>query len=491
MGRTLTNNFQLQYGIEATPGDIPTSGWKLLEPNAITTFGSTITTVERSPIDKFKQRRKGAITDLDSAVEFDADMTIEHFNDFIEAFVFSNFVGPVAVTATAASATGNVYTVEDTGTALPENTLVYVRGFVNAANNGLKEVAAGATTTTVPVEETLIDETAPANALLENTGFRFAVGDLDVDINGNLTSTAKDFTELGLTAGQSIWVGGDAAINRFTNDDNKGFCRVIAIAANLLTIDKRSQDFITEANTTQEVDLYFGRYVRNVPVDDADYLERSFTFEGAYVNLAFPGPGDAYEYAVGNYCNTIAWDLPLTDKATFTAAFVGLDTEPPTEVRATGADDPGIPLQSSPFNTSTDLARLRVQEVDETGLTTDFKSLTFTINNNVTPEKVLGVIGARYMNTGNFEIDMEAQLVFTNPDVVTAIRNNQTVTMDFVTRNDNGAILIDIPSMTLGGGDKEYPTNESILINITAQAFGDPVFNTSMSASKFPYAPNF
>ena len=45
---------------------------------------------------------------------------------------------------------------------------------------------------------------------------------------------------------------------------------------------------------------------------------------------------------------------------------------------------------------------------------------------------------------------------------------------------------VDIPSMTLGGGDREFPVNESVLINTTAQAFGDPVLNTSIGISIIP-----
>jgi hypothetical protein len=492
MGRTLTNNFALQYAIEASIGVLPgTPVWKILEPNAISTFGATITTVERSPISAFRQRRKGVITDLDSAVEFDADMTIEHFDDFIEGFVFSVFVGPEEMVPTATTITA--YTIP-AGIAHPEDTLVFARGFLNVENNGLKVVDTASTTTSVPIlGGGLVVETPPAtqNVTLEVTGFRFADGDLEVDVDGNLITTLKDLTELNLTPGQSIWVGGEATLNQFAVVNNKGFARVMIIETNKLTIDKTSQAFAIDPGIGKEIELYFGRFVRNVAVDDADFLERSFTFEGAYDNLAEPGPGDAYEYAKGNFCNTFGWDLPLTDKSTFTASFIGTDTEPPTETRDPEGGNGIRVVQNSPFNTSTDIARLRVQEADETGLTTDFKSITLTLNNNVSPEKVLGLIGARYMNSGNFEIDMETQLVFTDPDVIAAIRNNDRVTMDFAVRNDDGVILIDIPSMTLGGGDREFPIDESILINITGQAYGDTVLNTSIGVSKFPYAPNF
>lgn len=492
MGRTLTNNFSLQYAIEESIGVLPGSPeWKLLEPNTIGAFGSAISTVARSPISKNRQRRKGTVTDLDSSVEFDADLTLEHFIDFIEGFMFANFVGPVKTLPTAVSATA--YTVPVMAAALPQFTLVFARGFTNSENNGMKIVDVGGTTTSIPITGggmVVESPTATQNATVEVCGFQFLIGDLDVDANGNLVSTAKDFTELGLTAGQFIWVGGSLAANQFTNAENTGYARVVSIATNLLTLDKKGQTFVTEADATQLVELHFGRFIKNVGVDDGEYLEQSYQFEGAYDNLEYPGPGNAWEYAKGNFCNTLGFELPLVSKAVVGFGFVGTDTEPPTTSRASGAATPVVPVQTGAFNTSADIARLRIIEVDESGLTTDFKSLTMNINNNVSPEKVLGTLGAKFMNTGNFEIDIEAQLLFTNPAVVTAIRGNSRLTMDFSISNDDGAIMVDVPSLTLGGGGRDFPVNESILINVTAQAYGDTTFGNSLSVSMFPFVPS-
>lgn len=104
----------------------------------------------------------------------------------------------------------------------------------------------------------------------------------------------------------------------------------------------------------------------------------------------------------------------------------------------------------------------------------------------MSPEKVLGRLGAAFINTGNFEIDVEAQLVFTNAAVIEKVRDNETCTLDFILRNDDGVIAVDIPSCTLGGGDREFPVNESVLINTVAQAFGDATLGYSLGVSIFP-----
>ncbi len=490
MGRTLTNNFGLQYAKEETIGVLPASPvWKLTEPNSPNTFGATTTTVARSPISKNRQRKKGTITDLDSAVEFDCDLTMDSMIDFIESYCFSVFQGALVTAQTAV--TTSAFTVPTMSSAILENSLIVTRGAFNTVNNGLFVVDAAGTVTSVPVVGGgLTAETIAAtrNPTLEVAGFRFPSGDLEVNSDGNLITSTTDFTTLPFIVGQAIHVGGDDTDNRFALDENYSYARIVSITANLLVIDKKLTTFSTDDGTGKLVDLLFGRFVKNVLVDDADYAENSFTFEGGYKSLG-TGLVDEYEYARGNFCNNMSFEIPLTDKATITYAFVGTDTDVPTATRATNASLPLEPVQTTAFNTSSDIARLRITEFDETGLTTDFKSISLSINNDVTPEKVLGILGAKYMNAGNLEVDLESQLLFSESNVVGAIRNNDTLTLDFALRNDNGAVFVDIPSLTLGGGTKEYPVNESITISTTANAFEDETYGSSIMFSLFPYPP--
>ena len=489
MGRVKTNDISLAYAIELTPGVLPGSPvWKSLEPNDIGAFGANISTTERSPISKSRQRRKGTVTDLDSPVEFEADLTMDSFIDFIEGFAFAVANGGVVFSPTAVTATG--YTVAAGGD-LAQDTLVYARGFGIAANNGLKELAIGSTATEIKPEGGLTAETPATtlNATVEVAGFRGASGDLEIDASGDLISTVLDFTTLDITAGQAIFIGGEATVNQFATADDNGFARVTAIATNKLTLDKKATVFVADTGAAKFIDIYFGRFIRNVSVDDVDYLERYFQFEVTYPNLQDPGPGDEYEYALGNLCNSVSFRLPLTDKASVGFGFVGLDTPAPTTTRASGASAPLDAVATAAFNTSADIARLRVTEVDETGLTTDFKSLTLVLNNGATPEKVLGTLGAKYINTGNLEVDVETQLLFSNSGVAGAIRENRTVTVDFVLKNDDGGIFFDLPSVTLGGGGRSFPVNESVLIDTTARAFEDPTLGTSFGASIFPFVP--
>lgn len=497
MGRVLTNNVQLAYTVESTLGVLPGSPtWKGLEPNAVKKYGAAITHTAREPISNIRQRRKGTVTDLDSTVEVDMDLTMEHFIDFVEGFCFSAFKGTAPFVPTAVTnASPSTYTVPSGG-ALAAGTLLYARGFANAANNGFHVVGASSSGTTIKVAESLVTESSPpTNVQLEVCGVRGTAGDLKIDSSGNLTSTTLDFTTLGLFVGQAIWIGGDLAANSFFGTTNRGYARINAIAATKLTLSKRGGTYTTDdgtstgsGGTARLIDIFFGRFVRNVAANSGDYLEKSFQFELTYPNLQ-PVSGDMYEYAKGNFCNSMTFELPLTSKAVTTCNFVGTDTPSPTTTRATNASSALSVLKATAFNTSADVARLRITNTDESGLSTDFKSLKLTINNQASGEKVVSQLGSKYINVGIMDVDIEADLLFTNSAVADAVRTNLTVTMDWSVRNQDGAILIDIPAMTFNTGDRDFPVNQTVQIKTTASAFKDDTLGTSLGITVFAYAP--
>ena len=290
-------------------------------------------------------------------------------------------------------------------------------------------------------------------------------------------------------------------------NDMFGYARVVSVSADTIVFDKvvgtpaiprlRQTSMMAPA----KVDILFGEYITDVDNDHDLYVERSFQFEAAYPGLG-PGEGNTpaeraadllrYEYGRGMYAGTLALNLPLQDKATMTMNFSGTDVLSSETARGVararlgGADAALRPTRRTAYNTVTDLARLRVTGMDEEGLTTDFKSLVINIDNNVSPEAVLGVLGAKFVNFGSFDVNVEAQVVFTSPAVISAILDNDTVGMDAIIKNDNGVIIIDLPSSTLGGGNRSFPLNESVLVDFTGEPFEDAALGTSLGVSTIP-----
>jgi hypothetical protein len=520
MGRSLSNNASLSVAVEASSGVLPGSPtWYLLEPNTIGKIGADIKTVVRSPISKNRQRRKGVITDLDSSIEFEHDLTMMVPDLFLEGFVFAvaknadlrfqnvpAVSGGYTIPAATAAQAGKIQF--NSGGPI---TLVYGRGYANTANNGLRALTSDLATsgTTLPVTGS-VAETPPTNAEVEVAGIRCTAGDLALAISGTTGTLSSgnngvtggsqvNFTTLGLTAGQFIHIGGLTGTNRFgsgVGTDSYGYARIRTIAAAAITLDKMSSTLAVSDGTDDNaggtdvpVDLLFGRFIRNVAVDSAEFLTRFFQFEAAWDNLQNPGPGAEYSYSIGNLCNEWTFNLPLAEKSTVGFSFIGQDTGNPTSSRKTNAASPVQPGKISGLNTSSDILRLRVNKVDETGVTSDFKELSITFRNNITPEKVLGLIGAKYMNNGNFEVEMEGKAIFTSGEVLAAIRSNTTLSAEFFVRSEDGVMAVDMPAVTVGGGALDLPVNESINISMTLTAFQDTFFGTSVGVSLFPVAP--
>jgi hypothetical protein len=196
-----------------------------------------------------------------------------------------------------------------------------------------------------------------------------------------------------------------------------------------------------------------------------------------------------YEYSTGLYANALTISVPLSGKAELKFGFVGLFTTSPDTSRATGAANSKPPNSTEAFGTASDIARLRAEDVDESGLTTDFKSLTVSIKNNAVGEKVLGRLGAKYVNAGNLEVDVDTEVIFANPAIIDRITTNKTVGLDSILRNGDGGFVFDMPSSTISSGKRNIKTNESVTLTTKFESFGDDILGYSMSFSLFPVLP--
>ena len=455
--------------------------WLYMEPNEIGSFAATIEKVARDPITRDRQRRKGSITSVATAPQFTADMTLEMMSYFTPGFLFSVWKGlqPDSYGVTDAIATSSTYTVETGGAVLTAGTLVYADGFVNPENNGLKTVASG-TSTTIVVNETLVDETASSKVRLYAVGVRGAAGDLQIDAEQNLISTTLDFTTLGLTAGQYINIGGSLAVNQFTNATGKA--RIAVIEANKLTLEARDAAYTADPGTGKEVDILFSAFVRNVPVGDVDFLKQWYHMEATYNTDPM-----LYEYADCCVNNTLAINNALQDKAVLDLAFVGKDLLPPTDTPRDGVRSNQV--ETEPFNTSSDIMRLRVTDTDDNGVTTFFKDTNISINNNVAAEYVLGQLAAEFMNFGNFEVDIETSVLFTDATVLNAIRNNTTLGLDMSYKNGDGGFVLSLPCGTFGDGSKSFPRNQKVTVTAPFMAHRDEDRGYTMGVSLFWYLP--
>jgi len=500
MAQVRTNTVGLSHAAEdpANVGTVATPPiWVVDEPNDIGEAGQQNVFLNREPISATRQNKKGNVIDATAAVGFQTDATLYNLREYVPCFIFSKSAVTGATSLLAepvrrpTSNTATEFNVPS-GVVLPVNTLVVGRGFNAVANNGLHVVNGTPSATTIPVATTLTGgNVAPAdNSTVEVAGFRADSGDLAIAAPANgqvvLSSTTLDFETLGLTAGQQIHIGGVEATNQFASV--KGFARVVSVETNALTLDRLDEDLDgADAGAGVQVDLLFGEFFRNVAATDDDYEARSLTFEIEYPNLIAEGtPG--YEYVRGNFCNELSISHELEDKATMDLAFVGT-TAIATGTRLTGADAPRRVTQQGFFNNANQFVDIQFLNSDGEVITDCVKSLTITLGNSVTEEKCLGTLGAVSTNFGNFTVSVSMVAWFDSLRGVDAVINNETVSLSYGMRNPDGGFWLDIPSMSLGDGSKNFPRDETVTANYEGTAFEDPILGTSIGFSIFPILP--
>lgn len=393
----------------------------------------------------------------------------------------------------------------DNGISWQVGDLVFTQGLDDAANNGKLRVTAVADNVITVAEDLVTDATPAASATMTTVGFQGAAGDIDV-LQGDgagllptLNSTLLDFTTLGLIPGEWLFIGGDAVLEAFTDVNNNGFARIKTIAATVLTLDKTTSTMVDEPSTSETVQLFFGRVIKN---ESTPALIRRRTYN---MERTLGAPDDALpaavqsEYLIGTVANQITFNFATADKITADLAFISTDNEQRTA--ATGLKSGTRPTLASEdaFNTSSDFTRLKMNVIDPltgnpTALFAFLEDFTVVINNNVSPNKAISVLGAFELTAGQFNVEGSSTAYFSEVAAITAVRNNADVTLDFaVAKGPSGSksgIVVDIPLISLGDARLNVEQDEPIKLPLTQPAAADPVLDHTLMMVFFDHLPD-
>jgi len=471
----------LAYQEETSLG-VPNTGnpWIELEPNSYSDFGPQVTNVARAPIVNDRQRKKGVLTDLDASGGFSGDLTQEALPDVGQGVFYADLEPKDQTTSDEVTLT-TTYTVPSaTGSNYAAGDLIFVQGFADAANNGLKTVVSS-TATTIVVSETLVN-TSGESATIRRVGFEFASGDLDVAAPGGAyptyTAAVKDLTELGLIPGEFIFVGGDDP-TAVTGDQmqtaaNNGYKRVRAIAAGSLTIDKSEAALVTEAGSTPVRIFFASRILRNRGVA-ADIVRRSYMIERqlGYSDDTHTIP--QAEYLKGAVPSTLQVNIATADKMTFDISFMGTTVEQKASDVALYAGARPALVESEAYNSSSDVARINMAQHSTTSevptqVFSFIQDLNFTIDNTLTANKAVGILGAFDITAGIFAVSGSLNAYYANVATTTLIQSNADVSIDFHLTKANQGISIDFPLVTLGDGRPNVESDTAIMVPITFEA---------------------
>jgi len=493
----------LRFAEEASLKTLPGSPvFYPLEPNSYSDFGGQIATVARNPINPSRQRKKGVTTDLDASGGFNQDLTFSNTTRLLQGFFFADIrekktTAPMNSTATAiTSVTGasKTYAAAANLTGFLAQQLVMASGFGVAANNGLKSVASASTATAVVVNEVIADEAAPpAAAKLDTVGYQFASATADIVMNGSLVrlnraSGAVDWTTLGLIPGEWVYVGGDAAGTQFAN--NRGFARISVINAAYIEFDKVSWTPVAEVGTGKTIRLFFGSVLKNES-DPLLIKRRTYHVERT---LGADANGTMSEYLVGAVPNELTLNIAQADKVTMDLSFVAVDNEQRTGTQGLKTGTRPTLTPGSAFNTSSDFSRIKLALASATDaaplpLFAFATEMSLSVNNNVSPNKAIGVLGAFDTSAGTFEVGGSTTAYFADVTAVQAVRNNSDVTIDIIMLKKNLALLWDIPLLSLGDGRLAVEQDQAITLPLENNA-AESKFGHTLLFQSFSYLPD-
>jgi len=489
--------------LETTLGVQPTTGWTTVQPDqdGINDFYLKTTTVQPSPLTVLRQMEAPEQVDADSAPKLTLDLTMDHMYAWREGMmlVVTKHSGGTGVSRFFPTArTTTAFTVA-AGGALQAGTLMVSRGFIvgaNAtANNTLLVVGAASTGTSITVAGGVAETVSGYLATLEVAGFRGAVGDIGIDANGNITSTAANFTTMGLNVGQVIYVGGvPGSAFAFATAGYGGFVKINTIAANLLTTSPVIRQWTQVAADTgagKTIDLYWGSWLREVAFTSTDYpaVEPSYQLE-----LSWPGIGTAgateYTYAQGQSVQQFKVTAAPKSLIKLEMSFIGTSVAGPTTTRATGAATANATLDVQRFNPVTKQRYCRFTDAT-TGavLCNKISSWALTHSNGVSPLKQQGFFGTFENIMGKAEVGIDAEVYVNQDDAIKACRDNTTVSFGAGFNNGDGGMFFEVPSLKFTDATPKFPGNGAVMLSPKAGGFRDAVGNYTMGLSMFAFLP--
>lgn len=504
-----SNITNLRIAEEASFKTLPgTPVWEPYEPNSYSDFGAEITTIARNPINSGRQRKKGVVTDLDASGGFNTDLTKTNIMELLQGFFFADLrkKGEESVTAVDTDTTNpDEYEVAST-TGFLVGSIIKGSGHTNAANNARNVVTAIVTDVSVEVADgqLVAEASPPSDAKISVIGHQFAQGDIDVDITGDFAtyvSTVFDFTTLGLIPGEWIYVGGDSAGTSFQTAANNGFKRVKSVSANALVVDKSTLAMVNEDNSATSnatIQMYFGSVLKN----ETGSLIKRRTYQ---MERELGAPDDSqpskiqYEYVEGAVPSEMSLNIGQADKITVDLSFLAGDhstVDGPTAAKS--GTRPAL-VEEDAYNTSSDFSRLNMSVVSTTSeaptpLFAFLTELTLTLNNNLSLNKAVSVLGAFDVTAGTFQVDGQLTAYFSNVSALSSIRNNANVTLDAVLAKDNAGIAIDVPLITLGDGRLNVEQDAPITIPLSSAAASGALVDANMDHTLlmvfFDYLPS-
>jgi hypothetical protein len=319
--------------------------------------------------------------------------------------------------------------------------LVQLTGFTNANNSGIFRVASSTATTIILAGASpLTDEAAPPlGAIIRVVGVEGASGDITATALG-LSSTALNFTTLGLTLHQWVKIGATATIGRFANAANNGFARITSISANALTFDNLPEGWAIDAGAGKTIRAWFGDYIRN------GVTMISHTYEKAFTSQASP----KYYQFTGQVVDSLNIELGTGGISKINATLLG-QTEITSDTSLN--TNPAPAFVEDGFNAINDVNRMME---GNSNILNNNPAKQFSINlaNNLRERPAIGFFGSINLGLGSCDVTGSINTYFENDTLLAKYKNQTKTAIGTIFKKAGKAVVIYLPTVTITSADK-------------------------------------
>lgn len=395
------------------------------------------------------------------------------FNSYVKTPEIVNSAADTEITAV--DDTTDTFTVAAGGAAFVTGMLVKSSGFGQSANNQVFQVASSTGTTVVAGDAvTTAAETAPPKgARLKAVGYRGVSGDIVAAVTPNrLTSTALDFTTLGIVAGQWLKIGGGLAANRFATSAVNGFVRVKSVSANSLELEIVPTGWVADAGAGKTISFFFGDYIRN------GTEEHSYSLEQAFLS------NDQYQYLYGMMVNSLSFQADAQALMKTQVSFMGKNGEYVSSAIAGATNAPAT--TDDVLNTSANVGRIAENGAVVTG-PNYVMSANIKIENKLRQQNAIGSIGAVGIGVGQCSVSGQLNTYFGNSDLLNKVINNTATSFDLrVADNAGQTMLFDLPKVKFSAGTTPVTgIDTDIMADLPFQAIAHETYGYTIGLYKF------
>lgn len=482
---TSANRLQLTTVVEVTPGVTPPS--PRMRTARITgesvSFNPEYTDSEELRADRMIGDPILVMQSSGGGINFELSYPDDNspMSDFIKCAFWNNWAntpsrdndGVADSIITDVAATG-VITVT-AGPAFGVGHLVRTTGFGVAQNNGVFRVTTGSATVPSVGAGLLAVEAAPlGTARMKVVGAEGVAGDITATATG-LASTALNFTTLGLVVGQTLKIGGTAAITKFNTAANNVFVRITAITATALTLDNLPSGWAIDAGAAKTIRIWFGDQIKN------GVTRTSMSIERGFLGQIVP----SYIMTSGMHVNTMQMNFPLKDKIKGSMAFKGLGGG----VSTVSVDASPDPATTSPVMS----ANADFQRFTEGGATVTgpnwIKSAEFTINNNLRMTESISSLSPVDVVNGEFNVNGKADIYFGDNTILNKFYNGTPTSIFMASLKQNRGVVFQFPRITYRGGTNPSASgkNTDVMMSLDWSSSFDPLTASHALMERYEY----